>query len=79
MDAVTSYLVDGSPDPISTLYNNISITAWPTNTTKDIYSMTTPLGRYNPDNFTEDIPMLASSNLNAMMSIDTGDTAKLCN
>ena len=36
MDAVTSYLVDGRPDPISTLYNNISITAWPTNTTKDI-------------------------------------------
>ena len=31
MDAVTSYLKDGRPDPVSTLYNDVGLTAWPTN------------------------------------------------
>jgi len=78
-DAVTSTLPDGKPNVTSMLYNDIGIQPWPKDN-KDIYSVTTPQGSYNPDDvWTEEIKVLMSANMKPMASINAGDTARLCN
>jgi hypothetical protein len=71
-DCVTSK-IDGKPNTVDCLFNDIGTTPWPTwNTNKDVYNITTGVSGVG-GGFTQEVKVLMSSNM-----INSGDTAKLC-